>query len=846
MLQFGARLKMRHQLALIVVALLVPLAFIGTQYAIGLNESIHERALADSGLRYVHELNEAGPALAAHAAFTSAVLAGDTNSSYFGPRIRDAAKRVEAAFEAQNAAEAQYGLAGSRERALWEEIKSDWTGLSKGWGKLMPEDSGARHDALSEKLTQLVRLIAESHHLDRDSDLGQAYLQSAAVLGVPRIAVEAGRVRAAAAPVAAQMMAVTQEQEAQVNGELANLHGLVNDAEWKLNLSTRLPGGAADAKVSAEAAALASVKSQLLEYERWLRGNVLTRRPVAIPTEEIMENGAKLDTELSALHALLTRTVEARSAERLAAGQRERRIAFGVVAAMVFAALLLAVVSTRRIARSVATAVDAFGAIERGHYDYAIPTGADDEIGHLLRSLAVMQGSLKTRVETDRAALEEGLRVRQALDSAGSVVLVADENQRIVFANQAAKTTFATLAADIRRDLPAFKGEQLVGGSLEMFRGLPALATDTLRALTAPQSSIVVLGGHTLVLGVSPVADAGGRRLGTVLEWRNRSVEVSVENEVKQVVASALDGALDRRLDPRGKTEFHATLATGLNSMISNTSEVLRTIRESAHQISEGVQDMMRGNEALSTRTEQQASSLEETASAMEEMTATVRQNADAAAQADELAIAAKNRAESGRAIVSDAVTAMGEIRRASEKIRDIIGVIDEIAFQTNLLALNAAVEAARAGEQGRGFAVVASEVRNLAGRSAQAAKEIKALIGDSVGKVVDGARLVENSGQSLEEIVRAVEAVTERVGQIANASREQSAGIDEVNRAITSMDQMTQQNASLVQEDARRAQRLEELVVALSGMVAKYRLDEGSARQAPVARPTAPRAAAG
>ncbi len=266
----------------------------------------------------------------------------------------------------------------------------------------------------------------------------------------------------------------------------------------------------------------------------------------------------------------------------------------------------------------------------------------------------------------------------------------------------------------------------------------------------------------------------------------------------------------------------YATDVTDQRLLTDRLSRLVTQIRSSATEVNCSAIEISKGNSSLSDRVEQQAASLEETAASMEQMTSTVRQNAASAQGANEMAMAARNQAEKGRTIVSQAVGAMQGIDTASRKIAEIISVIDEIAFQTNLLALNAAVEAARAGEQGRGFAVVASEVRNLASRSATAAKEIKALIQDSVARVADGSRLVTQSGESLGDIVASVEKVTAIVAEIATASAQQSSGIDQICRTITQMDTMTQQNATLVEEAAAASQAIVEqaraLQVAVSG----------------------------
>ena len=298
---------------------------------------------------------------------------------------------------------------------------------------------------------------------------------------------------------------------------------------------------------------------------------------------------------------------------------------------------------------------------------------------------------------------------------------------------------------------------------------------------------------------------------------------------VKRVLASMAEGNLTDRMPEACLTKSCEgeldQIKISLNSAITNLNSSLATVHEAAENVTTGAEEITKGNEDLAQRTSEQAASLEETASAMEEMTTTVKQNADNAKLANQLAIAARDVANKGGAVTIKAVEAMGEINKSSKKIADIITVIDEIAFQTNLLALNAAVEAARAGEHGRGFAVVASEVRNLAQRSASAAKEIKGLIKDSIQRVTDGSELVNHSGKTLEEIMVSVKRVTDIIGEIMAASQEQASGIDQVNKAIMEMDESTQQNAALVEEAASASQSMKEQARELMGLVSSFSL---------------------
>ncbi|MCG7570330.1 methyl-accepting chemotaxis protein [Pseudoalteromonas sp. CNC9-20] len=481
-----------------------------------------------------------------------------------------------------------------------------------------------------------------------------------------------------------------------------------------------------------------------------------------------------------------------------------------------------------------------------------------DEDGKRLGTIVEWQDMTEelAREEKQKQAARENLRVRRALDNVSTNTMIADNDHNIVYLNEAVVNMMRNAERDLRKDLPNFDSNNLVGQNIDVFHKNPAHQRSMLEKLSTTYSTEIVVGGRTFGLVANPILTEEGERAGTVVEWDDRTAEVSIEKEINDLVGAARRGELNARVSLDGKDDFFLRLSKGLNQLVEvvdeavdetatmldslahgdltkridsdfqgafeklkrdanstadKLTEMIEKITSSANLVATGAEEISQGNTDLSQRTEEQASSLEETASSMEEMTSTVKQNADNAKVASELAEKTCDKAKQGGDVVNRAVSGMAEINEASKKIADIIGVIDEIAFQTNLLALNAAVEAARAGEQGRGFAVVAGEVRNLAQRSAGAAKEIKELIRDSVGKVEDGTVLVNESGATLQDIVESVQKVTQMISDISEASIEQSSGIEQVNKAVAQMDEMTQQNAALVEQASAASESMAE-----------------------------------
>ncbi|MDC3332783.1 methyl-accepting chemotaxis protein [bacterium] len=509
-----------------------------------------------------------------------------------------------------------------------------------------------------------------------------------------------------------------------------------------------------------------------------------------------------------------------------------------------------------------------------------LPWVADIKIEHLTMELNVtgifdakgdyIGNSLEWQDVTEQRLRQTEIgRLNSAVDGMTTNLMMADRAGNIVFMNPAVIAMLRRRENELRAVLPAFSVDTLIGSNFDVFHKNPAHQQNLLgNPANLPFSADIAAGNLEFNLTAMALTDSEGNHVGSAVQWIDTTEEKDAQRQIESLIAGAINGDLSQRIQTESYQGFMLNLGDGINSLvdaivepvnsaisviqnlaegnltermngeyngqfldladavnasISNLNNMVNEIRNASNNVFSAAREIAQGNNDLSQRTETQASNLEETASAMEELTTTVQQNAENASEASKLSNGAMDKASNGGEVVQNAVSAMEEINKSSKKIADIIGVIDEIAFQTNLLALNAAVEAARAGEQGRGFAVVAAEVRNLAGRSAAAAKEIKGLISDSVDAVGKGTKLVDDTGQTFTELVSAVQEVVTMIADIDSASREQAAGINEVSSAVAQMDEMTQQNAALVEEASASSKAMEDQAQGLLEQVSFF-----------------------
>ncbi len=515
------------------------------------------------------------------------------------------------------------------------------------------------------------------------------------------------------------------------------------------------------------------------------------------------------------------------------------------------------------------------GQLAEGKFTDIIEPNGEDEIAHLLRALKTMQIKIGFDLDETRRMAERATRVKIGLDNASTGVMIADNDLNIIYINKSLLESFTTFEAEIKKDLPQFSSENLIGASMDVFHKNPSHQRQILKNLSETHRATIKVGGRTFRLAATPVFGEGGERLGSAVEWVDATAEVEMERKVEEginrIVQAAVGGDLTNRIALDGMDGFMKRLGQNINDLtetaagvidetlrvaehisrgdltqtisreytgsfkrlkdaindtVAKLSQIIMEVRGSADSLSSASGEVSATAQSLSQSSSEEAASVEETSASIEQMSASISQNAENSKATNIMATKAATEAAEGGGVVKQTVDAM-------KQIAGKIGIIDDIAYQTNLLALNAAIEAARAGEHGKGFAVVAAEVRKLAERSQVAAQEISELAGSSV-------QLAERAGKLLDEIVPSIKKTAELVQEITAASTEQSGGVDQVNTAMSQLSQITQQNASASEQLAGTAEEVSSQAERLQEVMAVFKLEgmvERPAREKPAAK---------
>lgn len=861
-LNFISRMKISQQMGLLAAVFLLLIAvFLGmtiTQKwdAVGITEQ------QISGLEYISPVRSLLQNLPQHRGMSNGFLNGDES---FKPRILKKQKQIAEFIEQIEQVESKHGARLNTGKKLASVLKQ-WRVIKRDVFGMKAKIAFAEHTRLIADVLELIRHVGDHSKLVVDTDLGRHYLVDMLINQIPPVSEFLGRTRGMGAGIAARKK-FNEGQKAALNNlyqTASILFSAMDEAVVKVYQQDAVLKKKLQSKVKES-------KEKRTTFFSAVTDDLLNADKIEIDPKTYFGMGTALIDANFAIFDQVNKFLQ-KGLDKAVSSEKNSAYLILVLAilSLVFA-LFIGLVILKNITRGLDEALSIFQRMADGEYFDDIDLTRKDELGDVLRGLKSMQIKLGYDVNDARDRANFATKIQTALDNVSSSVMMADNDRNIFYMNDTVKQLFQDVESDIRRDLPDFTASELLGGCIDVFHKDPSHQQKLLETLTTTYHAEISVGGRTMGITANPIINAVGERLGSAVEWTDRTNEVAVEKEVQRIVDAALCGELGQRIKLEGKEGFFLGLGEGINQLldtlstvfeevafvmgnmangkltntttenyqglfaevqsdinatVDNLGDIVSKLRDSVDLVNTSSNEISAGNNNLSARTEQQASALEETASSMEELTSTVKHNADNAQQANQLAASARQVAEKGGEVVSRAVTAMEEINISSRKISEIIGVIDEIAFQTNLLALNASVEAARAGEQGRGFAVVATEVRNLAGRSATAAKEIKELIHDSVGKVQVGADLVAQSGETLEEIVNGVKKVGDIVSEIAAASAQQTAGIDQVSEAVTSMDEVTQQNAALAEQTSAASASMSDKAQEMESLMQFFKTD--------------------
>lgn len=838
-INFVKRMNIAGKLGVTAILLLLPSLVVISMFTHEKNVTIEFVQKEIRGVEYLAALKQLLVKFADHRNVTDSYL--NVTSGRDNSAVVQQSKQVAEAIKLVDAVDSRYGLEFKSTEA-WQKIKQDWAALEPQALQLSADVNFARHTQLVEQVIELTVHVSDQSNLTLDPEVNTYYLMNVVSIRLPELIDHVSEHRSLSVGVAKRGGVLDEASKISIAVLDQHITERRNETQHDLAVAyeadPELKSALSDKEVE--------FTSQLSSFTDLIKQEIYLAENVSVSPDKVFTAGTSVLQAISNFYDSANPLLKSLLQKRIDTLQSDKYKQLAVISAVILIVMLFVVVMIRYITKNILDIKSVFSRITEGNFRNSVDLDAYDELGDLMRALQTMQVNLNVDISDTRERGIKAARVERALDNVSSCVMLANNNLEIIYMNKAVEALFKNAELDIRKQIPSFDSNKLLGANIDHFHANPSHQRGMLAKLASTFSSSLEIGGRHMNIVANPVVDPEGNRIGTVVEWLDRTREVKIEHEIAGIVESVKVGVLNQRIDLSDKNGFFAKLSEGINELsdvienafkdigsamesmaegdltnritsdysgvylnckndinttIDKLSEIFGQVIESANFINNSSQEIASGNNNLSQRAEQQAANLQETAASMEELTSTVKNNADNAQQANVLANNAKELAEKGGAVVNAAVSAMQEINESSNKIADIISVIDEIAFQTNLLALNASVEAARAGEQGRGFSVVATEVRNLAQRSATAARESKELIQTSVHKVRAGTEFVNETGKALSEIVAGVKKVGDIVAQIAEASVEQSAGIGQVNQAVAQMDEITQQNAALAEQ---------------------------------------------
>ncbi|MDR3419064.1 MAG: methyl-accepting chemotaxis protein [Nevskia sp.] len=859
-------LRFPQKLLLIGLVFLVPMLGISALLLKTLSAELAFTSLERQGAAVLAPLLELQTAVQNHRGKTTLLLnhvEGETNDL---PAINEKADTAIAAIEAWRAGDGRSFKTDER----WKAIVATWSDLEKRDLNDDPARNFKDHSDLVQNIIDFTGATADASNLSIDLELASHVLVDLVTVRAPVALKQIGDFRNYVSSHVHAGTTLTPSTLARVMVLETAMDNSFDPIPAALQRSLEADAAVAAALTEKLKAAVVAENG----LKKLVEDNVVGSDTVSVGDKEIFAAGATAKQTVADLDRAAMSELGRLLDKRLSRLRHQRTIAVSACLVAALLALYLFLGFMRSMAATLRGLRRAAVKMTGNEFPDEIDLFSTDEMQEIANELEKISLAFRNYSEEQKRQLNDATKRATAMINCSVGIMIANNDGIIEFVNSAGVAMFERATEAVRKLDPEFDAHKLVGRPFDIFHHNAKRQRDLLATLQQPFQTRVRIGPGAYDIAVTPVFDQAGVRLGAVIEWIDRTAQVAMDGKVAEIVLGASDGDFSRRVSLDGlEPNFHARahnlnklldimesgllevdrvlgavtegdltpkitrefkglfarLAAHTNATVAELAQIVGQIKGAADNVKVASREIAAGNSDLSTRTEQQAAHIEETASSMEQLTSTVRRKAENADQASRLAQGASDVAVKGGEVVAQVVANMRAIEESSRKVADIVSVIDGISFQTNILALNAAVKAARAGEQGRGFAVVASEVRSLAHRAAGAAKEIKALITDSVEKVGHGSTLVGTAGNTMDEIVTGIKRVTGIMNEISSASREQSQGIEQVNAAITQMDEATQQNAALVEQASASAHSLEDQAVALASAVAVFRTSGGT-----------------